>query len=163
MTKFTTAELRLSAGLQCRGAMVATPATSARMRALASDPRRSGDKRADPGQEIRHRALFGVPCVSCPARPCLRGARCGARGTLPRDVALLIDRRLRLDTDRSGCRQSRQRRTWARGGCASWAALPARSWSICARPARANRHNIDILKHCVADFAQEDMLLIVEF
>jgi tagatose 1,6-diphosphate aldolase len=27
----------------------------------------------------------------------------------------------------------------------------------------ANRHNVDILKNCVADFAKEDLLLIVEF
>lgn len=86
-------------------------------------------------------------------------------GTLPRDVALLIGLDASgYDTDAGGYRLSRlakdinARRVRELGGTGG-------KIMVYLRPDRpdANDHNIAILRHCIADFAQEDLFLVVEF
>jgi tagatose-1,6-bisphosphate aldolase len=84
---------------------------------------------------------------------------------LPRDVALLIGLDASgYDTSPEGYWLSKlvpgvgARRVRELGGTGGKLMVYLRS----DRPA-ANGHNIDIIKRCVADFAAEDMLLVVEF
>ena len=86
-------------------------------------------------------------------------------GVLARDVALIIGLDASgFDVDEKGYRQSRlakgigARQVRELGGTAG-------KIMIYLRPDQpgADEHNIAILRHCVEDFAREDMLLVVEF
>ena len=86
-------------------------------------------------------------------------------GALARDVALIIGLDASgYDTDANGYRLSRlakgvgARRVRELGGTAGKIMVYLRA----DRP-DANDHNIAILRHCVEDFAGEDLLLVVEF
>lgn len=84
---------------------------------------------------------------------------------LARDVALLVGLDASgFDSDGNGYRHSRlvkgitARRVRELGGTGGKIMVYLRS----DRP-DANRHNIEILKSCIEDFAREDLLLVVEF
>ncbi len=86
-------------------------------------------------------------------------------GVLARDTALLIGLDASgFDTTPEGYRLSRlvpgidARRVRALGGTGGKIMVYLRT----DRP-EANPHNIDILRRCIADFAAEDLLLVVEF
>lgn len=87
------------------------------------------------------------------------------KGTLARDTALLVGLDASgFDTTPEGYQLSRlvpgidARRVRALGGTGGKIMVYLRS----DRP-KANVANIEILRRCIADFAQEDMLLVVEF
>jgi tagatose-1,6-bisphosphate aldolase len=86
-------------------------------------------------------------------------------GALPRDVALLIGLDASgYDSDEQGHYKSKlvpgvtARRVRELGGTGGKLMVYLRS----DHP-EANAHNIDIIKRCIADFAAEDLLLVVEF
>ena len=170
MTKFTTAELR---GFQqvCNadGAMVAIAADQrGQMRAvLASGPEeQAAITDADLGKVksdiVRYLGAFASAIL---LDPLCAVPGVVQEGTLPRDVALMIGLDASgYDTTASGYRLSRvaqgvgARQVRKLGGTAGKIMVYLRS----DRP-EANRHNIDILRRCVEDFATEDVLLVVEF
>ena len=87
------------------------------------------------------------------------------QGELPRDVALLIGLDASgYDTDKDGHYLSRlvpgvnARRVRELGGTGGKIMVYLR-----ADHPEANGHNMAIIKQCVADFAREDLLLVVEF
>jgi tagatose-1,6-bisphosphate aldolase len=86
-------------------------------------------------------------------------------GVLPRDVALLIGLDASgYDTDAKGHCKSRlapgidARKVRALGGTGGKIMVYLR-----ADHPDANGHNMAIIRHCIADFAREDLLLVVEF
>ncbi len=170
MTKFTTAELRgyqqvcnadgamVAIASDQRGAMRAVLATDPAERASISDDD-LGRVKSDIVRYLASQASAVLLDPVCAFPGVVRN------GTLPRDVALLVGLDASgYDTDASGYRMSRlikgvgARQVRELGGTAGKIMVYLRA----DRP-EANRHNIDILKHCVTDFAQEDVLLIVEF
>lgn len=170
MSKFSTAELR---GFQqvctADGAMVAIACDQrGGMRTLlAADPEaQKAITDADLGKVKSDIVQF----LAAHASAVLLDPICAVpgvvtEGTLPRDVALLIGLDASgFDTDASGYRLSRlakgigARQVRELGGTAGKIMVYLRS----DRPA-ANEHNLKILRHCIDDFAKEDVLLVVEF
>jgi tagatose-1,6-bisphosphate aldolase len=170
MTRFTTAELRgyqqvcnaggamLAVASDQRGAMRAVLTADPTERAAISDDD-LGRVKSDIVRYLASQASAVLLDPTCAVPDVVRN------GTLPRDVALLIGLDASgFDIDASGYRLSRlikevgARQVRELGGTAGKIMVYLR-----ADQAGANQHNIDILKHCVADFAQEDLLLIVEF
>jgi tagatose 1,6-diphosphate aldolase len=170
MSKFTTAELR---GFQqictADGAMVAVACDQrGGMRALlAADPEAQkaitdadlGKVKSDIVQYLAAHASAVLLDPVCAVPGVVRD------GTLPRDVALLIGLDASgYDTHPAGYRLSRlakgigARQVRELGGTAGKIMVYLRS----DKP-EANDHNIGILKHCIEDFAREDVLLVVEF
>jgi tagatose-1,6-bisphosphate aldolase len=170
MTKFTTAELRgfqqicnasgnmIAIAADQRGGMRSVLASGAAERAAITN--------ADLGKVksdiVRYLGVFASAVLLDPVCAVPDVVR---QGTLPRDVALLIGLDASgYDTDASGHRLSRvakgvgARQVRELGGTAGKIMVYLRS----DRP-EANKHNIDILRRCVADFAREDVLLVVEF
>ncbi|MBN8993869.1 MAG: tagatose-bisphosphate aldolase [Rhizobiales bacterium] len=170
MSKFTTAELR---GFQqvctADGAMVAIACDQrGGMRTLlAADPEA---QKAITDADLGKVKSDIVQYLGAHASAVLLDPVCAVPGvvqdgTLPRDVALLIGLDASgYDTDPSGHRLSRlakgvgARQVRELGGTAG-------KIMVYLRPDRpqANEHNLEILRHCIEDFAREDMLLVVEF
>jgi tagatose 1,6-diphosphate aldolase len=170
MSKFTTAELR---GFQqictADGAMVAVACDQrGGMRALlAADPQaQKAITDADLGKVksdiVRYLAAHASAVLLDPVCAVPGVVR---DGTLPRDVALLIGLDASgYDAHPAGYRLSRlakgvgARQVRELGGTAGKIMVYLRS----DKP-EANDHNIGILRHCIEDFAREDVLLVVEF
>jgi tagatose-1,6-bisphosphate aldolase len=118
-----------------------------------------GDTKAD---VVRYLASH-APCILLDAVCAV--PRVVDEGVLPRDVALLIGLDASgYDTDANGYWLSRltpgltARRVRELGGTGGKIMVYLRS----DRP-EANRHNMAIIEQCIADFAREDLLLVVEF
>jgi tagatose 1,6-diphosphate aldolase len=118
-----------------------------------------GDIKAD---VVRYLARH-APCVLLD--PVCAVPRVIEDGSLARDVALLIGLDASgYDTDDKGYWRSRlvkginARRVRELGGTGGKLMIYLRS----DRP-EANSHNLEIVRRCVADFAAEDLLLVVEF
>jgi len=140
-----------------RGAMrkilAATPEEQARI-----DERRLGDVKADIVSHLANAAS----CVLLD--PVCAVPRVVDEGILARDTALLIGLDASgWDTDPAGHRLSRlvpgvtARRVRELGGTGGKLMVYLRP----DRPA-ANGHNVQLIRDCVADFAREDLLLVVE-
>ena len=104
-----------------------------------------------------------APCILLD--PICAVPRVVEEGALPRDVALLIGLDASgYDTDEQGHYKSKlvpgvnARRVRELGGTGGKLMVYLRS-----DYPEANKHNIDIIKACSADFAAEDLLLVVEF
>ena len=134
---------------------------------LASDPAEQkkisdavlGDTKTDVVTELARHA----PCVLLDAVCAV--PRVIEEGTLPRDVALLIGLDASgQDLDPNGHYLSRlspgitARKVRELGGTGAKLMVYLRSDHKAAM-----RHNLDIIRRCVADFAAEDLLLVVEF
>jgi tagatose 1,6-diphosphate aldolase len=170
MTAMSTSELRgyqqicgrngtiLAIACDQRGGIRQILADTAEARAAISDSM-LGDTKTD---VVRHLASH-APCVLLD--PVCAVPRVVEEGALPRDVALLIG------LDASGYDLSPQghylsrlapgvdaRKVRALGGTGGKIMVYLR-----ADDANANAHNVDILRRCIADFAREDVLLVVEF
>jgi len=118
-----------------------------------------GDTKSDILQFLASQA----PCVLLD--PICAVPRVVTEGTLPRDVALLIGLDASgYDTSPEGYYLSKlvpgidARRVRALGGTGGKLMVYLR-----ADQPEANPHNIDIIQKSVADFAKEDLLLVVEF
>ncbi|UVK50499.1 tagatose-bisphosphate aldolase [Mesorhizobium sp. AR02] len=170
MTKMTTAELR---GYQqiCGkdGAMVAIACDQrGGMRTLlASDPAEqakiTNDMLGDTKADITRYLASAASCVLLD--PLCAVPRIVDEGVLNRDTALLIGLDASgFDVSPEGYRLSRlvpdidARRVRALGGTGGKIMVYLR-----ADKPQANDHNIAILRQCIADFGQEDLLLVVEF
>ncbi|TIL45955.1 tagatose-bisphosphate aldolase [Mesorhizobium sp.] len=170
MTKMTTAELR---GYQqiCGkdGAMMAIACDQrGGMRSLlASDPEEqakiTNDMLGDTKSDITRYLASQASCVLLD--PLCAVPRVVDDGVLSRDTALLIGLDASgFDVSPAGYRLSRlvpgigARRVRELGGTGG-------KIMVYLRPDRpeANEHNVAILRQCIADFAQEDLLLVVEF
>jgi tagatose-1,6-bisphosphate aldolase len=170
MTKMTTAELR---GYQqiCgkNGAMMAIACDQrGGMRSLlASDPEEqakiTNDMLGDTKSDITRYLASQASCVLLD--PLCAVPRVVDDGVLSRDTALLIGLDASgFDVSPAGYRLSRlvpgisARRVRELGGTGG-------KIMVYLRPDRpeANEHNVAILRQCIADFAQEDLLLVVEF
>ncbi|RWP34071.1 tagatose-bisphosphate aldolase [Mesorhizobium sp.] len=170
MTKMTTAELR---GYQqiCGkdGAMMAIACDQrGGMRSLlASDPEEqakiTNDMLGDTKSDITRYLASQASCVLLD--PLCAVPRVVDDGVLSRDTALLIGLDASgFDVSPAGYRLSRlvpgigARRVRELGGTGG-------KIMVYFRPDRpeANEHNVAILRQCIADFAQEDLLLVVEF
>ncbi len=170
MTVMTTAELR---GYQqiCgpNGAImvIACDQRGGIRTLLASDPAEQkkitdaqlGDTKCDVAQHLAAHA----PCILLD--PLCAVPRVVEEGVLPRDVALLIGLDASgYDTDPKGHYLSKlvpgisARRVRELGGTGAKLMVYLR-----ADYPNAMSHNVDIIKRCVADFAAEDLLLVVEF
>ena len=170
MTRMTTAELR---GFQqicgANGAImvIACDQRGGIRKLLASDEAGQkaitdtvlGDTKAD---VTRHLAAH-APCILLD--PICAVPRVVDEGALPRDVALLIGLDASgYDTDPNGHYLSKlvpgitARRVRELGGTGGKLMVYLRS----DHP-DANGHNIEIIRKCIADFAAEDLLLVVEF
>jgi tagatose-1,6-bisphosphate aldolase len=170
MTRMTTAELRGYHQICADNGLMLVIACDQRgsLRTLmSSDPAvqatitmdRLGDTKADVTTHLAS-AASAILLDPLAAVPAIVDA-----GILPRDIGLIIG----LDdsgygTSPEGYRLSKlvpgisARRVRDLGGTAGKIMVYLRS----DVPA-ANVHNIDILKHCIADFAAENLLLVVEF
>lgn len=170
MSKMTTAERRGYQQICGHDGMIMVIACDQRggiRKLLTSDPSEEakitndmlGDTKADVVQYLASEA----PCILLD--PVCAVPRVVDEGTLARDVALLIGLDASgYDTDPEGHYVSRLapgidarsiRKMGATGGKIMVylrADIPG-----------ANPHNIEILKQCIADFAAEDVLLVVEF
>ena len=170
MTKMTTAELR---GYQqiCGkdGAMMAIACDQrGGMRTLlASDPEEqakiTNDMLGDTKADITRYLASEASCVLLD--PLCAVPRVVDEGVLNRDTALLIGLDASgFDISPEGYRLSRlvpgidARRVRALGGTGGKIMVYLR-----ADKPEANDHNIAILRHCVEDFAKEDLVLVVEF
>ena len=170
MTKMTTAELR---GYQqiCGkdGAMVAIACDQrGGMRTLlASDPAEqaniTNDMLGDTKADITRYLASAASCVLLD--PLCAVPRIVDEGVLNRDTALLIGLDASgFDVSPEGYRLSRlvpgidARRVRALGGTGGKIMVYLR-----ADKPEANEHNVAILRRCIADFGQEDLLLVVEF
>ena len=118
-----------------------------------------GDTKSD---VVRYLAS-AAPCVLLD--PICAVPRVVEEGSLARDVALLIGLDASgYDTDENGFYQSKlvpgvtARRVRQLGGTGGKLMVYLRS----DRP-EANGRNIEIIRNCIADFAAEDLLLVVEF
>jgi len=118
-----------------------------------------GETKAD---VVRHLAS-AAPCVLLD--PVCAVPRVVDDAVLPRDVALLIGLDASgYDTDTDGHYLSRlasgisARRVRELGGTGGKIMVYLRA----DRP-KANGHNMAIVRHCIEDFAREDLLLVVEF
>ncbi|ESZ18284.1 tagatose-bisphosphate aldolase [Mesorhizobium sp. L48C026A00] len=170
MTKMTTAELR---GYQqiCGkdGAMMAIACDQrGGMRSLlAADPEEQAkitdDMLGDTKSDITRYLASQASCVLLD--PLCAVPRVVDDGVLSRDTALLIGLDASgFDVSPAGYRLSRlvpgigARRVRELGGTGG-------KIMVYLRPDRpeANEHNVAILRQCIADFAQEDLLLVVEF
>ena len=170
MNPMTTAELR---GYQqiCGGngaiMVIACDQRGGIRKLLASDPAEQarisdatlGDTKSD---VVRYLAAH-APCVLLD--PICAVPRVVEEASLARDVALLIGLDASgYDTDAGGHYLSKlvpginARRVRELGGTGGKLMVYLRS----DHPG-ANAHNIDIIKSCIADFAAEDLLLVVEF
>ncbi len=170
MTRMTTAELR---GYQqiCGpdGAIMAIACDQrGGMRTLlASDPaeqaRITNDMLGDTKSDITKYLASEASCVLLD--PLCAVPRIVEEGVLNRDTALLIGLDASgFDVSPEGFRLSRlvpgidARRVRELGGTGGKIMVYLRA----DRP-EANSHNVAILKQCIADFASEDLLLVVEF
>jgi len=170
MTKMTTAELR---GYQqiCGkdGAMMAIACDQrGGMRTLlASDPEEqakiTNDMLGDTKADITRYLASQASCVLLD--PLCAVPRVVDEGVLNRDTALLIGLDASgFDVSPEGYRLSRlvpgidARRVRELGGTGGKIMVYLR-----ADKPEADAHNIAILKQCIADFAKEDLLLVVEF
>lgn len=170
MTRMTTAELR---GYQqicgANGAImvIACDQRGGIRKLLSNDPAEQakitdamlGDTKSD---VVRHLAS-DAPCVLLD--PICAVPRVIEEASLARDVALLIGLDASgYDTDAGGHYLSKlvpgvnARRVRELGGTGGKLMVYLRS----DHPG-ANAHNIDIIRKCIADFAAEDLLLVVEF
>ncbi|CAN7256930.1 tagatose-bisphosphate aldolase [Mesorhizobium sp. LjNodule214] len=170
MTRMTTAELRGYQQICGRdGAMMAIACDQrGGMRTLlASDPeeqaRITNDMLGDTKADITRYLASEASCVLLD--PLCAVPRVVDEGVLNRDTALLIGLDASgFDVSPDGYRLSRlvpsinARRVRELGGTGGKIMVYLRA----DRP-EANEHNIAILNQCIADFAQEDLLLVVEF
>lgn len=170
MTRMTTAELRGYQQICGRdGAMMAIACDQrGGMRTLlASDPeeqaRITNDMLGDTKADITKYLASEASCVLLD--PLCAVPRVVDEGVLNRDTALLIGLDASgFDVSPEGYRLSRlvpgidARRVRELGGTGGKIMVYLRAH----RP-EANEHNIAILRECIADFAREDLLLVVEF
>lgn len=170
MTKMTTAERRgyqqicgangamMVIACDQRGGMRTLLSSDESVRANISD----ADLGVVKGDIVRHLANHASSVLLDPT--------CAVPGVvdesiLARDVALIIGLDASgFDTDAHGFRLSRltkgisARKVRELGGTAGKIMVYLR-----ADHPGADDHNIEIMKHCIADFAKEDLLLVVEF
>ena len=170
MTLMTTAELRgyqqicgphgfvLAIACDQRGGIRKIVASDAAAQAAVTDAQ-LGDIKIGVTRDLASHA----PCILLD--PVCALPKVIREGALPRDVALLIGLDASgYDEDAEGHYKSRlakgmsARRVRELGATGGKIMVYLRS----DHP-HANAHNIDILKRCIADFAAEDLLLVVEF
>jgi tagatose-1,6-bisphosphate aldolase len=170
MTRMTTAELRgyqqicgangaiMVIACDQRGGIRKLLASDAAGQAAISDTV-LGDTKCDVTRYLAAHA----PCILLD--PICAVPRVVTEAALPRDVALLIGLDASgYDTDAAGHYKSKlvpgitARRVRELGGTGAKLMVYLR-----ADHPEANAHNIDIIRKCVADFAAEDLLLVVEF
>lgn len=170
MSRMTTAELRgyqqicgpdgtiMVIACDQRGGIRKLLASDAAGQAAISD-KILGDTKSDVTRYLAAHA----PCILLD--PTCAVPRVVEEGDLPRDVALLIGLDASgYDTDEQGHYKSKlvpgitARRVRELGGTGGKLMVFLRS----DHP-QANAHNIDIIKRCIADFAAEHLLLVVEF
>lgn len=170
MTNLTTAELRgyqqicgkngaiMVIACDQRGGIRKILAKTAEDQARITDTM-LGDTKAD----VTRYLAANAPCILLD--PICAVPRVVDEAALPRDVALLIGLDASgYDTDSDGHFLSRlapginARRVRELGGTGGKIMVYLRS----DHP-KANAHNVAIIKHCIEDFAREDLLLVVEF
>ncbi|TKD48282.1 MAG: tagatose-bisphosphate aldolase, partial [Mesorhizobium sp.] len=170
MTKMTTAELRGYQQICGQDGAIMAIACDQRggMRTLlAADPAEqakiTNDMLGDTKSDITRYLASQASCVLLD--PLCAVPRVVDEGVLNRDTALLIGLDASgFDVSPAGYRLSRlvpgigARRVRELGGTGGKIMIYLRA----DRP-EANEHNVAILRQCIADFAQEDLLLVVEF
>ncbi|TPN84269.1 tagatose-bisphosphate aldolase [Mesorhizobium sp. CU2] len=170
MTRMTTAELRGYQQICGRDGAIMAIACDQRggMRTLlAADPAEqakiTNDMLGDTKSDITRYLASEASCVLLD--PLCAVPRIVDEGVLNRDTALLIGLDASgFDVSPEGYRLSRlvpgidARRVRELGGTGGKIMVYLR-----ADKPEANSHNIAILKQCIADFAKEDLLLVVEF
>eukprot|EP01037_Dinobryon_pediforme_P014609 gene14609-14733_t len=170
MTKMTTAELRGYQQICGKNGAIMVIACDQRggiRKLLSNDPTEQakitdtmlGDTKCDIVEFLAAQA----PCVLLD--PICAVPRAVEEGALPRDVALLIGLDASgYDTSPEGHYLSKlvpginARRVRELGGTGGKLMVYLRS-----DYPEANGHNMEIIRNCIADFAKEDLLLVVEF
>ena len=170
MTKLTTAELRGYQQICGKNGAIMVIACDQRggirkiLAKTAEDQARITDTMlGDTKSDVTRYLAANAPCILLD--PICAVPRVVDEAALPRDVALLIGLDASgYDTDSDGHFLSRlapginARRVRELGGTGGKIMVYLRS----DHP-KANAHNVAIIKHCIEDFAREDLLLVVEF
>ncbi|MFN0194100.1 MAG: tagatose-bisphosphate aldolase [Aestuariivirga sp.] len=170
MTRMTAAELRGYQQICGKNGAIMVIACDQRggiRKLLASDPEAQKDitdaMLGDVKSDVVHYLAAEAPSVLLD--PICAVPRVVEEASLARDVALLIGLDASgYDTDAQGHYLSKlvpgvdARRVRALGGTGGKLMVYLRS-----DEKTGNEHNIEIIKRCVADFAAEDLLLVVEF
>lgn len=170
MTNLTTAELRGYQQICGKNGAIMVIACDQRggirkiLAKTAEDQARITDTMlGDTKSDVTRYLAANAPCILLD--PICAVPRVVDEAALPRDVALLIGLDASgYDTDSDGHFLSRlapginARRVRELGGTGGKIMVYLRS----DHP-KANAHNVAIIKHCIEDFAREDLLLVVEF